>query len=734
MKPIYSMGAALVTVLAINSSSAFAVTTVCPSSSPNASKATVALNIPAMPGVSSSVWDDGTVSLAIPLENQGNTPALDVSIQSVQAGSGSYLGPASFPYPVGIITPGATQALSAQFAMTSQLSHSKYPLVVQGTYNYGTSVCSFQAKTFVTPASPGNGGAPKANTTVQNFTAETATYPAAPLSSSLFEANPEGAFLLPLGPPRNLFTTVPLATIFEESRAFNPGDLNPPSTDPNEIVFLRNVQAGTYALGVPPDPSTSGADPTGFVMTTANTALSAAVSYSTDYGKTFTTVKLTKVEGFNDPSNTGRVDFFPESDGGLCCDQVAIYVPSRNLMVWLLQYKSPDIIVGGVTRSGQNRLRIAWATPQAAAADFLHAWHWFDITPLTLGDATTTDWLDYPDLAVSNNFLWISVSHGFWDTTMDDGKTENGQKVYSANRYIVQASLNDMSNNGAVNLVYYEAIQSNLSKAHFAQSARDTMYYAAMGPDSSKLSVFSDPESSSSIPAPNVIDVSSYLANDSGSTLNYAVNAPDNLDWNQAPHAVLGATYVEQSGLCGGGCPRFVYFAFDAGRDATNGRPYPYVRIEKINIDSLTLADELDIWNDNFAYATPALVWRPGIGREEVAFSLARGGGGRFADNAVGLLQNFSVANSTVYVTTSSTITQAGSNGAVRYGDYFNVRNAAGPATNAGQGVGYATLGYAVTESVIGGTCAKYGCNVSLQYVLFGRNADLFPSPGEIIH
>jgi hypothetical protein len=209
----------------------------------------------------------------------------------------------------------------------------------------------------------------------------------------------------------------------------------------------------------------------------------------------------------------------------------------------------------------------------------------------------------------------------------------------------------------------------------------------------------------------------------------YTVNAPDNLDWNQAPHGVLGATYVAPSVLCpAGGCTNpthFLYFAFDGSRDTSNNRAFPYVRVEKIDADALNLVSELDIWNPNFAFATPGLNWRPGqFAKDEVAISLARGGGGNYADNAVGFLGDF-----VLYVTTNSNATESNISSTVRYGDYFDVRNAVGPVTQAGQGVGYSTLGYSVTQGIVGDACAVGGCNVTLQYLLFGRNGDLFPNP-----
>lgn len=680
----------------------------------------VALRIGAPPGVLSSIWDNGTASLSIPLENRGNAAATDVTITGVTAGGGTYVGPAAFSYPAGTIDTDESRPLYALFANLN--GNANFPLTVRGTYGFGSSVCPFQAEAQFAPPPASNGGMPKSTTTAQRFNANTAFYPPAPPPPGKL-ANAENEYSPPIGQPRNLFVTPPSASGLNRTRAFSPSEQPPAGGSPSDVVFFRNANGGSFN-GLPPDPSVVGATSTGFAMSSANTA----VSYSTDFGKTFKTVNLTGAGGFSDPANPSRTDFFPENDGGLCCDQVLHYIPGRNLVVWMLQYWSPNVNVGGLAQKGQNRLRIAFATPQAAAADFLHAWSWFDVSPTTLGDTNITDWMDYPDLAFSNDWLYISVDHGFWNTGKDSNGNVIGQQVFNARRWFVRASLADMASSaGSVNLVFYEPTKNGLVKAHFAQSAPDAMYYAAQ-PDTSTLSVFADPDSSPNIPTPKDIKVSSFCKATATSPCDFKVTAPDNLDWNVAPHGVLGAAYVAPSIFCPpSGCTgptRFLYFAFDGGRDAGNNRAFPYVRVEKIDADALTRVSELDIWNPGFAFATPGLTWRPASGKDEVAISLAVGGGGSYADNSVGFLGDF-----VVYLTTSSNATQSNATPTVRYGDYFDVRNALVPANlGAPQGVGYSTLSYSVTQAVAGKTCAVSGCNVNLQFVLFGRNQDLFPS------
>jgi hypothetical protein len=673
-----------------------------------------------LPGIQTSIWDDGTVSLAIPLQNDSDRSAANVTVTSISVPSATYLGPNSLPIRLGEMIPQTVQVMDARFSMTQP----KFSIIVKGTYNIGSKSFRFDVHDFVRPLQPNNAPIVATNGTSQKLTASTATYPPPPPPPPANPPpnNPEFDVVgirQPLGQFRNLFSTPPPASILNRVSAFGPGDqLPPPGGNASSVVFTRNTK-GTSG-GLPPDPSVAGADATGFAMFSVNTN----VSYSKDAGQTFTVVGLT---GINDPAIPTRTDFFPQDDGGLCCDQVVTYIPKRNIYVWLLQYQAKPIVLNGKNTTGGNRLRIAWATPQAAAADFLHAWTWVDltsdVTPNCTGLGLGNDWMDYPDLAFSDNFLYVGVDHGIQGTG----------SVHPDRHIFVRLSLNDMLNpsSSVVNYQYMDPTHNGLWQNHIVQSSPDEMIWSAL-PDTSTLTVYSWPDSSDSA-SPRDIKISSYLNND------YSAPAPDTFNWNVAPANALGATRTEPFVL-GSTAPLYLYFAWSAGRDNTHGRPYPYVRVEKADLDSFTLVSELDIWNPGFAFATPALVSRLGSGRDEVAISLAIGGGGNYADNAVGFLGDF-----VVYVTTDSDITQAVYNRdksgniikdsagnptyTVRYGDYFDVRNSTGPLTFTGRGVGYSTLGYAVKAATAGKNGPDGGWNIVPHYVQFGREADLFPSP-----
>jgi hypothetical protein len=668
-------------------------------------------------GIQTTIWSDGTVALTLPIENQGEHAASDVQLTQFDIQTGSRLTPASLPLALGEIVPDNVHVVDAHFKFPS--TGSPLAVTASGTYHVASHACTFDIATSINPQPPNNSPIPSTPVSTLKFNPSTVTYPPPPPpNTGEREFNGTGV-RAPQGEPRNLFPTPPSATGVQKVA---PGSLGqpqplPPGASPgNAVEIVTNTGGGPYG-GFPPDPDAAGANPTQIAMYTANTG----VSYSIDNGKTFTTVNLTSLV---DPTNPARTSFFPQSDGGVCCDQSVIYVPSVNIFVWLLQYwPAPIGTSGGKTVTGPNRLRIAWATPAAIKSDFIHAWTYTDLTSATFGIGN--DWMDYPDISFSDKYLYVGVDHGLTNTG----------SVYSQRRIVDRMSLSDMVGPGST--VGGSAIQptyNGIFQNHFIQNSHDTMFWSAL-PDTSTLAVFSWPDSSNSASI-HTVNISSY------SNSNFTVNAPDNQDWDTAPQSELGGARTQIQVLCppGGTCPPsdFLYFAFSAG--ITTGRPYPYVRVEKINTANFSLISELDIWNSSYAFATAALGSPLNGGNDEVSISLATGGGGNYANNAVGFLNDF-----VVYVTTDSTATQTAynldSSGNIvknssgnptyhtRYGDYFDARDSYVPTASGSGGSGYATLGYAIQQGAPGKNCAQTGCSTNLHYIIWGRPGELNPVP-----
>src|SRR5574337_1983630 len=105
---------------------------------------------------------------------------------------------------------------------------------------------------------------------------------------------------------------------------------------------------------------------------------------STDNGATFS---------FVNPFTT-----FPSVNGGFCCDQSVLYNQSRDLLFWLMLYRHD---------TNTNTLRLAIAKGQSALSS--GTWYYYDLTPQMVG-LPTGRWFDYPHLALSNNYLYVTAN------------------------------------------------------------------------------------------------------------------------------------------------------------------------------------------------------------------------------------------------------------------------------------------------------------------------------------
>jgi len=565
--------------------------------------------------------------------------------------------------------------------------------LIAGRASLNGRSCNFAVASTITPLERTIEPVPSRSGSVPSVNPTTAFYPPRPALQTRLELN-EKTLRPPQGPPRD-FSVMPSPISIREAPIAAAGALPLSSAEaaPGTTTVARNAFGGRTG-SVPPDPSVSGVTPAGVVILSANVG----VGYSTDDGQTFTIINLFNVA---DPLNPARKTFFPEDDGGLCCDQVVIYVPKQDLFVWLSTYAAKPIVLNGQNTTGPNRLRIAWAKPADVAADFLHAWSYTDLTSASVG--LGNDWLDYPDLAFSDNFLYIAADHGLQGT---------GQ-VYSFARILARLSLSDMANNaGVIHYDFMEPKRLGLAKTHLAQSSPDAMVWAGQF-DSSTLTVYVWADVAAE-PRAEDVAITSYNPGD------LSIFGPDGVDWNTSTsHGILGAvrTHFRDPACTGRDCDiRFVYFAFEAGRDPDHGRPFPYIRVEKIDIMRMTLVGELDLFNVGFGCASPALVSRlePNSDRE-VAATFACSPDGGFAQNAVGFLGDVEFKR-----TTDSSATQPG-----RFGDYFHVRNSVSPPSANGRGLGFSTLSYSVVAKTPGVSCTTGGCTAELRYVLFGRDGEL---------
>jgi len=614
-----------------------------------------------------SAWSDGSLAVAIPIVNVGNRPAAKVSISSVTLGGNTRLAPGSLPVMVGEIVSNRRAVLQARFA--SVTIPGNYIVAVSGGYTDRGSVHSFSASASLTVNGPPKSPvgtitkvAPKQKTT------GTPT-PPSPINRGEQENNS-------LGPP------VP------EGQLLKPFPINPTQTGPAKapspgmsITFIRDTATGQNA-GVPPDPSTAVATGAGVVIAEANTYL----LFSQDDGLSFTRLDPTTI--------------FPQSDGGLCCDQVVIYDQAVDLFFWMLQYSGSP-----------NRLRIAYAHPAELKTN-LNVWTYFDLTQGLLNSASP---LDYPDIAVTGTFLYASV----------DGQDSTGK---NGGLIVARMPLSDITGGtGNINVTYLSPNETTEQDKAYAsrltQGSADAMYWAGHV-DQSHLEIFHWADSSGNVDI-HLTQEDKYCNSD------FTILAPDGKQWLDNTRAagtgaIIAAT--RQPPL-NGAAHGEVWFGWDAARDDSNcsqGRPQPYVKIVRVDDSSLDSVGEYDIWNTPYAFGYPSLGTAP---NGDIGVAVSFGGPSNYASTTVGYLGDYVV----YYVQTSDiTLTfqlinsdgtpKVDSNGdpvlGTRYGDMFAVRTSGRANTD------FSSLGYAY--NFVDGTkstnCSvSPGCTYNLHYEQWGR-------------
>jgi hypothetical protein len=631
--------------------------------------------------VAYSVWDDGTLAVGIPIVNSGNHAAADVKVSAVTLGSGKLVLPAALPSPLGEIVPLRRAVLQTRFG--SLAVPGAYTLTVSGFYTDRGSTRPFTAAVGLTVTRPSPGPILTATAIVQkHLTSGIPTKPS-PIRREYEDNNRLGP-PAPTGPVLAPFVVKPTHT----------GPVKAPSPGMS-VNFIRDTGTG-QPTGVPPDPSTAVASIKGVVLGTANTYL----LFSKDDGQTFAEVDPTTI--------------FPQSDGGLCCDQVVIYDRDVDLFFWLLQYWNPSPPAGSPagTPGGPNRLRVAFSHPADLLAN-VNSWAWFDLTQATLNSGGG---LDYPDLAVTRHFLYVSV----------DGADATGK---SGGLVVARMPLADITGgSGSVGVRYLgpnqtgEAAKADASR--LTQNSPDAMYWAGHV-DTSHLEVFHWADDSNSVD-PHVAPVNTWCNGD------FTTLAPDGQQWLDNFHAagtgaVIAATHQPAVSDAAHG---EVWLGWTAARDdagCTQGRPQPYVKIVRIDDTTLDSVGEYHIWNTPYAFAYPSLGT---ASTGEIGVSVAFGGPSDFGSTTVGYLGDY-----VVYYVEASDLTltfplknadgtpMLDGNGnpvlRTRFGDMFAVRDS-GPEGTLLSSEGYA---YKFVDKAQSTNCAVApGCTYRIHYEQWGRN------------
>ncbi|HET9280606.1 MAG TPA: hypothetical protein VFR24_01470 [Candidatus Angelobacter sp.] len=266
-------------------------------------------------------------------------------------------------------------------------------------------------------------------------------------------------------------------------------------------------------------------------------------AFSSDGGSTFR---------YLDPNNMAQPG---DGDGvTFCCDQVVNYIASIDTFVWLLQY--------GPT-TGDNIQRLAFAKTDDVVAG---KWRIFDITTQAL--EVQGAFLDFPDLAVGSNFLYMTTN------IFPQGNT--------AGSAVVRIPLASIASG---NPTAEKFVSMDLQSFRVTQNCRDIAYFAAHK-DTSTITVYSWPENQAQ-PVPTDVAVARWI----GGTGGYFSRLPDGRRWlDRADPRITGATMAGND----------LWFAW--GVDAnSNHRPQPFVQIARIDSTDFTKVDNINLFDSDSA-------------------------------------------------------------------------------------------------------------------------------------
>lgn len=300
-----------------------------------------------------------------------------------------------------------------------------------------------------------------------------------------------------------------------------------------------------------------------------------------------------------------------------CCDQVALYVPSHDLMVWFLQY--------GKDTTG-NTVRLAVAAGADIAAE---RWRFYDFTPQDVG-SWANEWFDYPDLAHSDQHLFVTTNCFTLTNSF-------------ARSVCLRIPLSELATYAALNYRYFDL--TDLGSLRPAQGARGTMYIGAHESTAS-IRVYSWADAATNVPSKSFA-VQSWVRGGA------AAACPDGRDW-------LGFVDGRITGAWTAGSAQG--FAWTSAQDGSY--PWPHARVAVLDYNAGTVTSQPHIWNSGFAFAYPGAAANSA---GQVGVCLSYGGNTLFVNPAVGVMNGANWA-----ITATGTGTHGPDRN--RWGDYQTVR------------------------------------------------------------
>lgn len=475
----------------------------------------------------------------------------------------------------------------------------------------------------------------------------------------------QGTIEAQLPPPKSLFFKTPpdpqpikkakppVLPMVPVDPSARPEDIRP--TSPETVANIKTEaelsapQApGTFTLFrntlLPSAPVLSGVTLNGFIPIEPSVANNGRVvfyttnSYSSlsgDGGQTFTHINpfdYFPPDGTNDPI-----------DGGFGGDQYTFYEPTRGLMFWILQY-------GNNGTTNRQRLCITRSQTETLGGGCSY---FLDFSPASFGIPTPAGaggtWLDFPDIAVSDNFLYLS-SNVFC--------TSGCPLPQAIGAVIWRIALNDLRQPGTIGFAY--SYNSTEQQYRFSQGAGATMYWGTHR-NTAQIRIYRWLDSSGSF----AFDDVTHTAYNQGAM---TANSPDGTNFAGNANANIQAAWVA-AGVIG-----FMWNAAQGG-----SFPFPHVQVLRFNESNRSLLSQGQVWSSSYAFLYPSVQTNA---RGHLGGTMAWGGGTLYPNALAWIADDFNNNTITPLENVTFAAGSAGPNenrpgGAGiynRWGDYHSTR------------------------------------------------------------
>ena len=332
-------------------------------------------------------------------------------------------------------------------------------------------------------------------------------------------------------------------------------------------------------------------------------------AFSTDGGQSFT--KLDPFALFGKPAG----------GAGFCCDQLALYIPSHDLLVWVMQGLTDD----KAKKGSDIRVMVA------RGADIAQRnYRFYDFTPATVGHPTG-EWFDFPDLAFTNNNLFMSFNR--FDFSDPETPHWLGSSVF-------RMPLDKLSAYEGFQYQYFNTPTENGEfSVRFTRGASDTMYWGT-SPNEDTLLVRKWPDSAAQPgPAAQV------------HVLNYTYPIDKAIAGSEGPNGQPWLTHVDARLTAGWVTDKTIGFGWTSGKidnaDGNGGKfAFPHIRLAIIDraaidaggSDPIKPIAEPHIWNSAFAFAYISAA-PSANGDGDIGLSMFYGGPKIYPSAAVGVLK-----------------------------------------------------------------------------------------------